>query len=84
VAVPDNVADERWKSFLSSHYERLGLDIKAVTESRLRLSFNKQMCEVVEEAIRTECSKEFGGQNPGETPSYWNAEAKPSEQTGSR
>ena len=34
--------------------------------------------------IRTECSKEFGGQNPGETLSYWNAEANPSEQTGSR
>ena len=64
MAVPDNVADERWKSFLSSHYERLGLDIKAVTESRLRLPFNEEMCEVVEEVRPEVVSFHFGLPTP--------------------
>src|SRR6201992_4387492 len=34
---PSAAARERWKSFLRPHYERLGLNIDAVTESRLRL-----------------------------------------------
>jgi len=64
MAVPDNVADERWKSFLSSHYERLGLDIKAVTESRLRLPFNEEMCEIVEEVRPEVVSFHFGLPTP--------------------
>jgi nitronate monooxygenase len=64
MAVPDNLAGERWKSFLSSHYERLGLDIKAVKESRLRLPFNEEMCEVVEEVRPEIVSFHFGLPTP--------------------
>src|SRR3954466_6616827 len=60
MTVPDNVANEKWKSFLSSHYERLGLDIEAVTASRLRLPFNEEMCEVVEEVRPKVVSFHFG------------------------
>src|ERR1700691_3990557 len=49
MTVPDSAVQERWKRFLSTHYERLGLDLEAVAESRLRLPFNEEMCGVVEE-----------------------------------
>jgi len=57
---PDMAAQERWKSFLRSHYERLGLDIEAVAGSRLRLPFNEEMCEVVEEVSPEVVSFHFG------------------------
>ncbi len=60
MAAPDKVAEDRWKNFLSSHYERLHLDIEAVTESRLRLPFNEEMCEVVEEVRPQVASFHFG------------------------
>ncbi len=60
MAAPDNVARERWKNFLRSHYERLGLDIEAVMQSRLRLPFNEEMCEVVEEVRPEVVSFHFG------------------------
>jgi nitronate monooxygenase len=53
-------ATERWKGVLSSHYERLGLDIEAVPESRLRLPFNDEMCAVVEEVRPEVVSFHFG------------------------
>jgi len=34
---PDAAAVQRWKNFLRPHYDRLGLDIEGVPESRLRL-----------------------------------------------
>lgn len=46
---PSPAVTNRWKQFLRPHYERLGLDIESVKESRLRLPFNDEMCSVVEE-----------------------------------
>ena len=60
MALPDNEAKARWKNFLSPHYERLGLDIEAVAESRLRLPFDAEMCEVVEEVRPEVVSFQFG------------------------
>src|SRR5690349_19632681 len=40
---PDAAVTERWKSFLRPHYERLGLDIEAVSETRLRMPFDGEM-----------------------------------------
>lgn len=62
---PDDSAREKWKSFLNSHYQRLGLDIDAVTESRLRLPFNEEMCDVVEEIGPEVVSFHFGLPAPG-------------------
>jgi nitronate monooxygenase len=58
--VPDSAAKERWKSFLRSHHERLGLDIDAVPESRLRLPFDDETCAVVEEVVPRVVSFHFG------------------------
>jgi nitronate monooxygenase len=58
--VPDDAAREKWKSFLKPHYDRLGLDIDAVTETRLRLPFNEEMCAVVEEIGPEVVSFHFG------------------------
>src|SRR5262245_56266816 len=46
---PSPAATQEWKSFLRPHYDRLGLNIEKVTETRLRLPFNDEMCAVVEE-----------------------------------
>jgi nitronate monooxygenase len=62
--VPGNVAAERWKSFLRPHYDRLGLDPECVTESRLRLPFNEEMCEIVEEVRPEVVSFHFGLPTP--------------------
>lgn len=58
--LPSVDAIARWKSFLRSHYERLGLDVEAVGESRLRLPFDEEMCAVVEEAMPAVVSFHFG------------------------
>jgi nitronate monooxygenase len=58
--VPADAARERWKNSLRSHYERLGLDIDAVPESRLRLPFDEEMCAVVEEVRPAVVSFHFG------------------------
>src|SRR5215475_10836342 len=57
---PDPAAIQGWKSFLRPHYERLGLDIEAVAETRLRLPFNDEMCAVVEEVRPEVVSFHFG------------------------
>jgi nitronate monooxygenase len=57
---PDDHAKESWKRVLRPHYERLELDIEAVMESRLRLPFNEEMCEVVEEVTPDVVSFHFG------------------------
>ncbi len=62
--LPETAAKERWKSFLRSHYERLGLDIEAVAESPLRLPFNEEMCEIVEEVNPAVVSFHFGLPTP--------------------
>ena len=64
MAVPDNAAGEKWKNLLRSHYERLGLDMEAVGESRLRLPFNEEMCEVVEQVSPEVVSFHFGLPSP--------------------
>lgn len=56
----DPVAKEKWKSFLRPHYQRLGLDIESVGETRLRMPFNEEMCEVVEEMRPEVVSFHFG------------------------
>jgi nitronate monooxygenase len=57
---PDSVATQKWKSFLRPHYERLGLDIEGVRETRLRLPFDDEMCAVVEEIGPEVVSFHFG------------------------
>jgi nitronate monooxygenase len=61
---PDAAARERWKAFLKPHYDRLGLEIEAVAESRLRLPFNDEMCAVVEEVRPEVVSFHFGLPSP--------------------
>ena len=56
----DSAAMEKWKKFLRPHYERLGLDIESVAESRLRLPFDEEMCGVVEEVRPEIVSFHFG------------------------
>jgi nitronate monooxygenase len=61
---PDSGATERWKRFLRPHYERLGLDIESLPESRPRLPFNDEMCAVVEEVRPEVVSFHLGLPNP--------------------
>ena len=61
---PDAAAIEKWKSFLRPHYQRLGLDIERIAESRLRLPFNDEMCAVVEEVRPEVVSFQFGLPTP--------------------
>lgn len=58
--VPDPAAAQEWKRFLRPHYDRMGLDIEAVAETRLRLPFNEEMCAVVEEVRPEVVSFHFG------------------------
>jgi nitronate monooxygenase len=60
MAAPGPAERERWKSFLRPHYEHFGLDIEAVAESRLRLPFDEEMCEVVEDVRPDVVSFHFG------------------------
>ncbi len=57
---PDAVAQENWRKFLRPHYERLALDIDAVPEARLRLPFDDEVCEAVEEVLPKAVSFHFG------------------------
>ena len=57
---PGDEARERWKNFLKPHYEQLGLDIETVSESRLRLPFDEEICAVVEEIRPAVVSFHFG------------------------
>jgi len=58
--IPDAAAIERWKAFLRPHYERWGLDVETVAESRLRMPFDEEMCAVVEELRPEVVSFHFG------------------------
>jgi nitronate monooxygenase len=58
--LPDPAAIDRWKTFLRPHYERWGLDIETVSEGRLRLPFDEEMCAVVEEVQPEVVSFHFG------------------------
>ena len=57
---PNAGTTEKWKRFLRPHYERWGLDIETVAESRLRLPFDEEMCRVVEEVKPEVVSFHFG------------------------
>jgi nitronate monooxygenase len=57
---PDADAIEKWKSFLRPHYERWGMDIDTVAESRLRLPFDEEMCAAMEEIKPEVVSFHFG------------------------
>lgn len=57
---PDAAAIERWKSILSPHYERLGLDIEVVPATQLRMPFDAETCDVVEEVRPEIVSFHFG------------------------
>jgi nitronate monooxygenase len=57
---PDPAAAEKWKTFLRPYYERFGLDIEKVAESRLRMPFDEEMCVVVEELKPEVVSFHFG------------------------
>jgi nitronate monooxygenase len=57
---PDPAANERWKAVLRPHYQRLGLDIETVAESRLRLPFDEEMCDTVEQIAPEVVSFHFG------------------------
>ncbi len=61
---PDPAATERWKRFLRPHYERWGLDIETVAETRLRMPFEEDMCAVVEELKPEVVSFHFGLPTP--------------------
>jgi len=61
---PDAAAIEKWERFLRPHYERLGLDIESVGDSRLRLPFDDEMCTVVEEVRPEIVSFHFGLPDP--------------------
>ena len=64
MTLPDNDAGARWKAYLQPHYERLGIDIEAVAEGRLRLPFNEEMCDIVEEVRPEVVSFHFGLPSP--------------------
>lgn len=51
---------EKWKRFLRPHYERLRVDVETVAENRLRLPFDEEMCNVVEEVKPEIVSFHFG------------------------
>jgi nitronate monooxygenase len=61
---PDSAAIEKWKNLLRPHYERWGLDIDSVPETRLRLPFDEEMCAVVEEVKPEVVSFHFGLPSP--------------------
>ncbi|MCU1327370.1 MAG: 2-nitropropane dioxygenase [Bryobacterales bacterium] len=56
----DSVSMEEWKRYLRPHYDRWNLDIETITESRLRLPFDEEMCAVVEDLKPEVVSFHFG------------------------
>lgn len=57
---PTPAALERWKEFLAPFYLRLGLNINAVPETRLRMPFDDEACALVEELTPAVASFHFG------------------------
>jgi len=57
---PSQAAVERWKAFLAPFYSRLGLEIEAVPEARLRTPFDEQTCALLEEIVPSVASFHFG------------------------
>ena len=60
MTAPNAASVEKWKDFLRPHYERLGLDIDAVSLSRLRMPFDAEFCAIVEEIRPRVVSFHFG------------------------
>lgn len=61
---PDQAAVENWKRFLRPHYEHWGLDIDAVSPSRLRMPFDDKACTAVEKIAPKVASFHFGLPEP--------------------
>jgi nitronate monooxygenase len=57
---PDPSAIECWKSVLRPYYERWGLNIESVPATRLRMPFDEEFCDVVEELSPEVVSFHFG------------------------
>jgi nitronate monooxygenase len=57
---PSSDAVERWKRVLTPYYERLGLNIEEVAESRSRMPFDEETCRLVEELLPEIVSFHFG------------------------
>jgi nitronate monooxygenase len=58
---PPDAADlEQWKSFLRPHYTKWGIDIETVPETKLRLPFDSECCDVLEEIKPEVVSFHFG------------------------
>ena len=57
---PTSDAQRRFKSSLAGHYRNLKLDADAVPQGRLRMPFDEEMCEVVEELKPEVVSFHFG------------------------
>ena len=57
---PDSADLEKWKNVLRPHYNKWGLDIESVPETRLRLPFNSEVCDVLEEVQPEVVSFHFG------------------------
>ncbi|MGJ5816349.1 NAD(P)H-dependent flavin oxidoreductase [Paludibaculum fermentans] len=57
---PEPAALETWKEFLRPHYERCGLDIERIPAPRLRMPFDEEYCQVVEEVAPEIVSFHFG------------------------
>jgi nitronate monooxygenase len=60
MTAPSQAAIEKWKAFLAPFYVRWGLDIEAVSESRLRMPFDEETCALVEELGPAVASFHFG------------------------
>jgi len=60
MTAPGQAAIERWKAFLAPFYVWWGLDIEAVSESRLRMPFDEEACALVEELAPAVASFHFG------------------------
>ena len=60
----ESATAQRWKSFLRLHYERLSLDIENVPPAMLRVPFDTDYCEVLEQATPEVVSFHFGLPDP--------------------
>jgi nitronate monooxygenase len=60
IAPAEKAAIENWKRILRPHYERLGLEIESVAQTRLRMPFDEECCAVVEEIAPKAASFHFG------------------------
>lgn len=60
MSLPTPAVRDKWKQKLSTHYKRLGLNIELIPESRLRMPFDDEMCDVLEKVMPEIVSFHFG------------------------